>query len=69
MKRLKPILMFGSPAIGALTKLIELSKTPALVDNPEKKELISHLLWLGNVFGYIGIPLTVIYLIVKVFEI
>ena len=51
--------------IGGLTKLIELLKLPNLIGNGEIKEIVGHLLWIGNVCWYIGIPASIIYLVKK----
>ena len=68
MKRLKNLWPFIAPVICGLFNIVDLLLPDNIIANVELQNTLSHLFWLGNVCWYLGIPITVIYLIIKVQE-
>lgn len=66
MEKLNRIWPFFAPIIGGLLALLDILLPDSMIQNEEVKATLSHLFWLGNVCWYLGIPITVIYLIIKV---
>ncbi len=66
MKQINKLWPFIAPVIGGLFNILDLLLPDSMIQNQEVRETLSHLFWLGNVCWYLGIPITVIYLIIKV---